>query len=297
MNKPHISFEGERNSLPCVRIGGVGDFSVFKSFDCGQCFRFEEATHSELEYEVEGVAYGRYISFGMLNGELVITGSTADDYRKIWEHYLALDEDYDSLNLLITDALNNDSQEVMNHAVNVSRGIRILRQEPWETLCSFIISQNNNIPRIKKIISSLCRTFGKKIEGHEAYSFPSPSTLAVAGEEKIFELKTGFRASYIVDAARRVASGELALEKLGALGDYEKAKEALMTVRGVGPKVADCTLLFGLGYTEAFPIDTWMKKVASRHFSGELDHTRFGRAAGIAQQYLFYMERYTSHEA
>lgn len=297
MNKPHISFEGERNSLPCVRVAELGDFSVFKSFDCGQCFRFNAISDSELDCEVGGVALGKYVSFGMAGDELVITGSTAEDYRNIWEHYLALDEDYASLNGMIVGALDGDDRAVMERAVELSRGIRILRQEPWEALCSFIISQNNNIPRIKKIISSLCRTFGEKIGETDAYSFPTPDALAAAGEERLFELKTGFRAAYIADAARRVASGELELDALCALGDYEQAKAALMTVRGVGPKVADCTLLFGLGYMEAFPVDTWMKKVALRHFAGQLDHTRFGRAAGLAQQYLFYMERYTSSEA
>ena len=135
--------------------------------------------------------------------------------------------------------------------------------------------------------------FGEKLDDF-SYSFPTAKALADAGEEKIFALKTGFRASYITDAARKVASGELDLEGVKNCNSYADAAEQLMTVRGVGPKVAACALLFGFGYTEAFPIDTWMKKVAARHFASGLDHTRFGKAAGIAQQYLFYMERYIS---
>jgi len=194
---------------------------------------------------------------------------------------------------VVTTALDSDGCAVMTHALEVARGIRILRQDPWEALCSFIISQNNNIPRIKKIISALSASFGEKIDD-SSYAFPTAKALADAGEDKIFALKTGFRASYITDAARRVASGELDLHAVCEAESYDKAAEMLMTVRGVGPKVAACALLFGFGFTEAFPIDTWMKKVAERHFPGGLDHKLFGKAAGIAQQYLFYMERYTS---
>lgn len=295
MIKPTVIDEGIRNGKPCVRLGGIGNFSVFKTFDCGQCFRFDPVS-TELDFEVGGVAFGREVSFGSLGDSLVITGATADDYANLWEKYLSLDTDYDEIDRAIVTALDADGCAIMTRAADVSQGIRILRQDPWEALCSFIISQNNNIPRIKKIISALSENFGEKI-GEGAYSFPTAEALAEAGEEKIFALKTGFRASYITDAARKVSSGELNLGKIAACGSYADAESQLMTVRGVGPKVAACALLFGFGYTEAFPVDTWMKKVAARHFPEGLDHSRFGKAAGIAQQYLFYMERYISDEA
>lgn len=297
LDKPYIKSLTVRRGVTSARIGGVGDYSVSKTFDCGQCFRFEVIGDTELDCEVGGVALGHPVTFGSLDGELVITCDNVETMLGTWLHYLALDEDYGALEQLIENALVGDDASVMKRAVAASHGIRILRQEPWETLCSFIISQNNNIPRIKTIISSLSRKFGTPLNASGAFSFPTAEALAKAGEEQLRELKVGFRAAYIANAARRVASGELELDELSRLGDYDAAKAALMTLHGVGPKVADCTLLFGLGYTEAFPIDTWMKKVAARHFPSGLDHTRFGRAAGLAQQYLFYMERYTSHKA
>lgn len=297
MDKPYIKSRETRRGVSALRLGGVEDYSVFKTFDCGQCFRFEPIRDTELDCEVGGVAMGKYVTFGSLDGDLVITGDNIEDDLDVWTHYLALDEDYVALMHDIENALDGDGRAVMEKAVATSHGIRILRQEPWEALCSFIISQNNNIPRIKTIISSLSRNFGTEIDKFGVYSFPTAASLAKAGEEKLRELKVGFRAAYIADAARKVVSGDIDLDALRDLGDYNEAKRVLMTIHGVGPKVADCTLLFGLEYTEAFPIDTWMKKVAERHFSSGLDHTRFGRAAGLAQQYLFYMERYTSKEA
>ena len=292
MKKPTVIDEGTDAGRKWVRISGIGNFSVFKTFDCGQCFRFDPVS-SEHDFEVSGVAFGKRVSFASAGEDLIIKGTTSEEYATVWEKYLSLDTDYDEIDRVIVSALNEEGCAVMPRAAEVSKGIRILRQDPWEALCSFIISQNNNIPRIKKIISALSENFGEKLDDF-SYSFPTAKALADAGEEKIFALKTGFRASYITDAARKVASGELDLEGIKNCNSYADAAEQLMTVRGVGPKVAACALLFGFGYTEAFPIDTWMKKVAARHFASGLDHTRFGKAAGIAQQYLFYMERYIS---
>jgi len=286
---PMITDEGVKNGIPYVKLGSIGSFSVEKTFDCGQCFRFDP----DETGAVTGIAMGRRVCFSHEGDELHIKGITSAEYSRLWERYLSLDVDYDEIDRAVTTALDEDGCAVMRRALEVARGIRILRQDPWETLVSFIISQNNNIPRIKKIISALSASFGEKIDD-SSYAFPTAKALADAGEDKIFALKTGFRASYITDAARRVASGELDLHAVCEAESYDKAAEMLMTVRGVGPKVAACALLFGFGFTEAFPIDTWMKKVAERHFPGGLDHKLFGKAAGIAQQYLFYMERYTS---
>lgn len=301
MNKVKITDAGTLNGVPYVRLGDTGNFSVFKTFDCGQCFRFDPTGDYSRgivngEYEVAGVAYGRHITFKQTPDSVILTGATEEDYLNLWERYLSLDADYDAVDLSVTSALDEAGCAVMKRAAEVSRGIRILRQEPWETLCSFIISQNNNIPRIKKIISSLCEAFGEKTADGRGYAFPSARALADAGEERIFALKTGFRAKYIADAARRVADGELSLEAVASCESFEGAMELLMQICGVGPKVASCALLFGFDRTEAYPVDTWMKKVAERHFGGKLDHTLFGKYAGIAQQYLFYMERYINAE-
>lgn len=289
-----ITDSGSLDGIPYVRLGDVGNFSVFKTFDCGQCFRFDPVATGDGAYEVEGVAYGRHVRFKEDGDGVTVTGSDEETFRKLWYRYLSLDTDYDEIDRAVTAALDEDGCAVMRRAAEVSAGIRILRQEPWEALCSFIISQNNNIPRIKKIISALCENFGEKTRG--GYAFPTAKALADAGEERIFALKTGFRAGYIVDAARRVASGEIDLDAVAAKETYAEAEAELLKIRGVGPKVAACALLFGFGKSEAFPVDTWMKKVAARHFPEGLDHGKFGKYAGVAQQYLFYMERYIGGE-
>ena len=186
----------------------------------------------------------------------------------------------------------------MNKAIEVSRGIRILRQDSWECICSFIISQNNNIPRIKKIIYEMCKKYGECIEffGEKHYTFPSAERLLLAGEEEIFALKTGFRAKYIYDASKSVAEGKISIEGIRNEADFEKCLQELCTVKGIGLKVASCALLFGFGKTEAFPIDVWMKRALENHFPEGLNVIALGKHAGIAQQYLFYYERYNKDE-
>ena len=160
------------------------------------------------------------------------------------------------------------------------------------------MSQNNNIPRIKKIIAALSEEYGEKFEYKSGdgesktfYSFPTAEALARAGEEALYALRTGFRAKYIYDAARKVAEGELDLGSIAKLPTSEAAAE-LMKIKGVGLKVASCVLLFGFGRTEAFPVDVWVRRVLDKYYPDGLDTTALGRYAGIAQQYLFYYERY-----
>ncbi len=264
-------------------------FSVLKTFDCGQCFRFDLVHDDNFEHRVDGVALGRNVSFAERGGELYIR-SGEEDFHELWESYLALDTDYCTIDKKIVEALPAADRAHMQLAVDTGRGIRILRQDPWEALCSFIISQNNNIPRIKKIIAAMSEKYGKDLGG--VYSFPTPESLFNAGEEEIFALRTGFRAKYIYDAAKKVHTGELSLSEVASKESYGDAADMLMSVSGVGPKVAACTLLFGFGRTDAFPVDVWIKKVIEKRFPSGLDHTVFGDAAGIAQQYLFYYERY-----
>lgn len=265
------------------------DFSVFKTFDCGQCFRFDPIEDGNFDHRVDGVALGRSVSFAERDGELYIR-TTEEDFENLWKTYLSLDTDYESINKNIVAALPEADRPHMQLATDTGLGIRILRQDPWEALCSFIVSQNNNIPRIKKIISAMSEKYGEDLGG--AYSFPTAEALYNAGEEEIFALRTGFRAKYIFDAAKKVYTGELDLSRVASAETYDEAAQHLMTVSGVGPKVAACTLLFGFGRTDAFPIDVWIKKVIEKRFPNGLDHTVFGNNAGIAQQYLFYYERY-----
>ncbi len=268
-----------------VTVGGCGNFSVEKTFDCGQAFRFDRVNINVYA----GHALGRDIAFeqSASPGVLRIHGATAEEVEKIWLPYLALDVNYDAIDRFLIDTMPNERDRVtMTAAVEAGRGIRILRQEPFEALISFIVSQNNNIPRIKKIIAALCGTYG--VNGQ----FPTAQALYDAGVDGLFALKTGFRAGYIHDAAEKILSGEVDIDRIRACEDYDACDAELRKIRGIGPKVSACVLLYGFGKTEAFPVDVWIKKSLGRHFPDGLDVKILGKYAGIAQQYLFYYERY-----
>lgn len=258
------------------------NFSLSQTFDCGQCFRFNKISGRQDEYE--GVSFGKYLHICEDDEKLYFHNCSKDDFDKIWRSFFDMDTDYSS----IISSFSDDA--VLSDAAIFSSGIRILRQDPWETLCSFIISQNNNIPRIKGIIENLSKTFGTKIEGTEKYAFPTANALANAGEEKIFSLKTGFRAKYIYDAAQKVSSGEICLDDI-FMYDTQKALDVLMTIKGVGPKVASCVLLFAYHKYDAFPVDVWVKRILEKYYADGKSAHLSGQYAGIAQQYLFYYER------
>ncbi|NLY69532.1 MAG: DNA-3-methyladenine glycosylase 2 family protein [Clostridiales bacterium] len=279
-------------------VTGLSDFDITQVFDCGQCFRFDP----DPEGGISGIAFGRRVRFEQPQADtLVIHGASRDDYERIWKRYLALDEDYGAIKADIAEKFTPfDKAGIICAAMERGGGIRVLRQEPWETLCSFIVSQNNNMPRIKKIIAALSEAYGEKFEckteaGERIVcsAFPTPEALAEAGEQAIYALRTGFRAKYIFDAARRVAEGEIDLEAVAKLPTSEAAAE-LMKIKGVGIKVASCVLLFGFGRTEVFPVDVWVRRVLEKYYPDSLDISALGRYAGIAQQYLFYYERYTA---
>lgn len=257
---------------------------LYKTFDCGQCFRFDPVDDNTFK----GVALGRLLTVAAVDGGFYIEGMSADEFKADFVQYFDLERDYLEVRLLLEKAGLNAS------ALNSGKGIHILRQEPWEALCSFIISQNNNIPRIKKIIAALCSLFGDEIaEG--VYSFPAAEKIAAAGIDGLAPIKAGFRAKYIIDAAERVADGRLDLERLKDVS-LTDAIEELCTVKGVGPKVASCVALFGLGHMDAFPVDVWIKRVIDKYFDESFTPSVFGKYAGIAQQYLFYHERYLSSQ-
>ena len=283
------------SGTPYVVASGIDTLDIFKTFDCGQCFRFEPVSLFGNKYEFGGVAFSRYVVFAQNSfDEIIVYGSSAKEFEQIWAPFLSLDTSYSEINSHILSVVD---AEHMKLATEYSNGIRILRQEPWEALCSFIISQNNNIPRIKKIISELCLKYGKEcyFEGKTYYSFPTINDLNLAGVDGIFALKTGFRAKYIFDATEKLLSKEVKLEDI-FLCDYECAEKELSKIKGIGPKVAACTLLFGFNKTEAFPIDVWMKRSLENHFDGKIDVVALGKTAGIAQQYLFYYERYNQEK-
>ena len=267
-----------------LEITDLDRFSVTKIFDCGQCFRFDPNNGG-----VEGVAHGKFIRLEQTDTDgVTVFGVTKKEFDERFCRYFALDRDYSLVDRDILTRLNGD--ETIKKAIEYGSGIRILRQDGWEALCSFIVSQNNNIPRIKKIIENMSKTFGENIDG-EHYAFPTPEALCSAGTDKIFELKTGFRAKYIYDAAEKVASGKIDLSLIDQMTTAEAA-EYLMQIKGVGLKVASCALLFGFDKTDAFPVDVWVKRVLAKYYPDGLDLTNLGEFAGMIQQYLFYYERY-----
>ena len=255
-------------------------FSLSQTLDCGQAFRFEPITDNKWH----GVACQRYLEIEKLSdGRFVLYNVCKNEFEEIWQYYFDLDRDYNEIIEIISQ------NEILKAAAQYGNGIRVLNQPPWETLCSFIISQNNNIKRIKGIISRLCEEFGEKIDG--GYTFPSAETLAKLEAEDLSALRAGFRAKYIIDAARKVANGEVRLDTLKNMS-YEDAKAELMKIKGVGPKVADCALLFSHGHIEALPKDVWIKKALQQLFDGDLPEIALPYA-GIVQQYIFFYARET----
>ena len=296
---------GEKMSV--LRISDLKYFSVDKIFDCGQCFRFNKVQNSLHESEYSGIAFGKFISFAQDGNDLYVYNCTEEEFEGIWKHYLALDTDYSFVENEILSASNSLA---LRCAIEYSRGIRILNQESWESVCSFIISQNNNIPRIKKIIENLSARCGTPVElpqGAEDHicnvssncAFPTPEQILELGIDGLVELKTGFRAKYIYDAAQKAVSGELDFDFIGKLSTKE-AIEYLCQVKGIGPKVASCALLFGFEKYDAFPIDVWIKRVIAKYFISEetpaFEPKQLGEYAGIAQQFLFYYERYGGYK-
>lgn len=263
-----------------VYITNYGGFDLPHTLDCGQAFRWEETENGSWR----GVAFNKYLELEKLaDGTVVLYNTTKEDFEGVWRHYFDLERDYDE----IINSISAD--ETLKRASEYAHGIRVLNQEPWETLCSFIISQNNNIKRIKGIISRLCENFGENKGGF--YTFPTAEKIAELTLDDLSVLRSGFRAKYILDAANKVASGEVELEKLKN-APTDEARAELMKITGVGPKVADCVLLFSLEHADAFPKDVWIKRAMQVLFEGELPECA-KPYAGIAQQYIFLYARET----
>ncbi len=266
-----------------IELHGALNFVLSETLDCGQAFRWQETEESLWQ----GVAFGKFLKIGSKNGVITFYNTTEDEFNLVWKDYFDLDRDYGKILSTLSE------NEVLKTAGEFAGGIRILRQEPWEALCSFIISQNNNIPRIKGIVERLCENFGEKIaEG--IYSFPTAEKIASLSLDDLSVLRSGFRAKYILDAAKKVASKEIILESLRELS-LDDARAELVKIYGVGEKVADCTLLFGLSHIEAFPKDVWIKRAVSKLFDGALPECA-KKYAGIAQQYIFHYARMTKLE-
>ncbi len=268
-----------KNKTPQIITKNVSNFNLAETFDCGQCFRWNKVSDDKFT----GIAFGKVLTVSIKDNNLILENTSTQDYNNIWQDYFDLNTDYNKIKTIISGI-----DSTLNIACSFAPGIRILKQDPWEALCSFIISQNNNIPRIKGIIERMCCNFGNEIEPG-LFSFPSYDTLSTLSKSDLASIKCGFRDAYIIDAAKKVSSGEINFEELKSL-PLDKARKELMKIKGVGPKVAECTLLYGLHRLDAFPIDVWMKRAINTFFPGK-PVSYFGEYAGIAQQYIFHYSR------
>ena len=260
---------------------------ILKDFDCldlrntllcGQAFRWKETEEGIFT----GTVKGNTLVVEQKDKEIIFRNTDKSTFLRLWVPYFDLERDYRA----ITDAFRSD--KYISSALDEFYGIRILHQEPWEALCSFIISQNNNIPRICGIIDRLCENFGTLTDGGE-YSFPDAKIMSRLTEADLSVLRAGFRNKYLIDAAQKVASGEISLDAIYEM-PIEDARNELMKIKGVGPKVAECTLLYGFGRLDAFPIDVWVKRIMAEMYSNGLPSCT-KNYEGIAQQYLFHWRR------
>lgn len=268
-----------KNAEKYTLVSNVGTVNLPITLDCGQAFRWQKITNNSFE----GVAFGVYTKITQIDENTLRFDNITDEiFSDIFYDYFDFSRDYDS----ILSTLSND--KMLKSTIEEYGTIRILRQEPWEALCSFIISACNNIPRIKGIIERLCNLFGERAyEGF--YTFPHAERLAKLTNEDLAPLRAGFRVPYILSAAKMVANGEIDLDKLKSTS-LEEAEKSLMQINGVGKKVADCTALFGLGHIEAFPVDRHIKRICDSCYPLGLPKF-FHPYEGIAQQYMFHYQR------
>ena len=269
------------------------DFVPKHIFECGQCFRFKK--ESDESYTI--VAKGRVINVSSDSRNIILKNTTDEEVADVWFDYFDLGTDY-------TEIKNTLSADIhLKESLSYGNGIRILNQDLWECILSFIISANNNIPRIQGIVEKLCGRFGDKIYAFDStyYAFPDADRLKNVTKEDLSFLRAGYRDTYLLDAIKKVADGEIELDKLSDLPTKE-AKAELLKVKGIGNKVADCILLFGNKRSETFPIDVWVKRSVGTIYAQEIGDRsisdfasfKFKNYAGYAQQYLFYYMRENS---
>ena len=264
-------------------------FDIEEILECGQCFRFESIGFKE--YII--IAFGKVLHIKQTDKTIEFYPCTGEDFENIWIPYFEFDRDYNEIKNILSEKDN-----VMKQAVSFAPGIRILKQEPWECLISFIISQNNRIPMIKQVIKNISQKYGTK--ENDYFLFPSIKQLEGISEEELMLCKTGFRAKYIIDAVRNVLEKNIDFKKLENVST-EDVRKKLMEIKGVGQKVSDCVMLFSMNRKEVFPTDVWIKRVMEDiYFDGketkisdihDLAKEKFGQYAGFAQQYLFHYAR------
>lgn len=269
-------------------------------FECGQCFRWNE----EPDGSYTGVINKSVLNVKKQEERIIIKGISEQNLEEVVEEYFDLKTDYEKLK----EQLASIDEHIKNSIV-FGKGIRILNQDVWETIISFIISANNNIPRIKGIIERLSKAYGEEIIWKEKayYTFPTMEQLAKASVEDLRKLGFGFRDKRVYDTTRIFLNQEITIEELQEEKEIENLREKLLQLPGVGPKVADCIMLFGLKKLEVFPIDVWVRRVMNELYIKQEDETKVSKAqietlakekyanlAGLAQQYLFYWKRETA---
>ena len=279
-------------------IDNCTTFELKDIFECGQCFRWNK----EQDGSYIGVVNNNVIKVTKNENEVTFKSVGEDNLKELVTYYFDLERDYDAIKEKLSKIYEN-----MKKSIEYGKGIRILNQDLWETIISFIISANNNIPRIKGIIDRMSKTYGKEIifEGKNYYTFPTVDELSKASVEDLRKLGLGFRDVRVYETTKIIKEKQVDLDYLSKEKDFNKVRNILLTLPGVGPKVADCILLFSsLKRWEAFPIDVWVRRVMNELYIGNEDETKvkkeqiekiaykkFGSLAGIAQQYLFYWKR------
>ncbi len=274
-----------------IVLKGVKNFELPHIFECGQCFRWNRLENDNYIM----VAYRRVIELEKNNDEVIIYNTTKEDFDNIWCDYFDLKRDYGA----IKEELSKDP--LLKKSVEFGHGIRLLQQEPFEIVLSFITSANNRIPMIKRAIENISKKFGDELhyKGKTYYAFPTPEQLINASPEEVESLGVGFRAKYITDAINKVYNNVYNLEEIKALSDDE-CHEALKQFNGIGPKVSDCIMLFSMEKYSAFPVDVWVKRAMQFFYLAPdvslpkiriFARDKFGELSGFAQQYLFYYAR------
>lgn len=282
-------------------LENILSFKAKHIFECGQCFRWDE----ENDKSYTGIVGRNVVNVKEVENKVIFSSFGVDNLKELVQSYFDLDRDYEKIKEELSKV-----DKYLAKSIEYGNGIRILNQDLWETIISFIISANNNIPRIKGIINRLSQKYGEKIEwrGKEYYTFPTVEELSKASVEDLRSLGLGFRDIRVYETTHKILSKEVDLEKLHNEEDTEKVRNILLTLSGVGPKVADCILLFStLKRFDVFPIDVWVRRVMNELYIKNEDETKvnkkeierlakekYGNLEGIAQQYLFFWKRDTA---
>ena len=273
------------------------DFNSMHIFECGQCFRWNLQDNGNYI----GVVKNSVIEVIEKDDEVIFRGVSEDNLKDIVVDYFNLNKDYGEIKNKLSKI-----DDYLKESIKFGNGIRILNQDIFETIISFIISANNNIPRIKKIIENLSKNYGKEIEydGKTYYTFPTVKSLSKATAADLRNLGLGFRDKRVYTTTRMILKNEFDIEKIKNFKDTEMIREELLKLDGVGPKVADCILLFAFNRYDVFPIDVWVRRVMNDLYIKNPDESKvskveikklaeekYGELAGLAQQYLFYWKR------